>query len=217
MKKILSQIKNRKISNAQLVSLVSITLLAIGLVIVLPSLYFRWNNTGTASANPITASQVWSKVNSEAKPTTNQVKVTGFPISISIPGSRPALNIYDQVIPGYYNKNSGQWTLSGKAAQFAVISSQPNNISGNTFIYGHYNPYVFAYLHLITPGTVATITTDNGYEFSYKFVNTYTVQPTDTNVLNYSGSPILTVQTCSGAFFQNRQMFVFSFESYKKI
>jgi len=215
MKNYLSQLKLKKPNKLTSMLIVGATLLVIGTIGVFPTLYFRWSNTGTASATPLNSSQVFSQLNTQPKSGVKQPLVTGFPVSISIPGSRPDLNINLGIIPGYYNKTSGTWTLSEDAAQFAVMSSQPNNISGNTFIYGHYRANVFAYLHLIQPGTIVTINTNNGYQFNYKYVTTYAVQPTDTNVLGYSGNPILTIQTCSGTFFQNRQMFIFSYVGYK--
>lgn len=215
MKKFISKLSKLKLNDLRLISLIGGTLLVVGLIGVGPTLYFRWTHTGTAEANPISASQLFAQVDGNKKTAPNVPLVTGFPVSISIPGSRPALNINVGIIPGYYNKNTNGWTLSDTDAQFATISTQPNNISGNTFIYGHYRPNVFAYLHLITPGTIATITTNNGYQFNYKFVTTYAVSPTDTSVLSYSGDPVLTIQTCSGSFFQNRQMFIFSYDGYK--
>jgi LPXTG-site transpeptidase (sortase) family protein len=200
----------------KLMSLVGGILLVIGLIGVSPTLYFRWSNSGTANASAVNFNNVVAQVNTAQKPVIQEKLITGFPVSISIPGSRPALDINVSVNPGYYNKTTAEWTLSESAAQFAVISNQPNNISGNTFIYGHYRANVFAYLHLIKPGTIATVTTNNGYQFNYKFLSTYAVQPTDTNVLAYSGTPILTVQTCSGSFFQNRQMFIFSYLGFTK-
>jgi hypothetical protein len=218
MKKILSKVRKFKLSKFQIFTLAGVSLLVLGALIVAPTLYFRWSDTGTANASSLTSSQVWSKVAADKTPATNnEPRVTGFPVSISIPGPRPDLDMSNSIIPGYYDKATGAWTLTDDDAQFATISSKPNNISGNTFIYGHYRPNVFAYLHLITPGTIATITTNNGYQFSYKFVDSYAVQPTDTEVLSTSISPVLTIQTCSGTFMQNRSMYVFSYVSYKKV
>jgi hypothetical protein len=205
-----------KLSKLKIMSLVGGLLLVIGLIGVSPTLYFRWTDTGTASASPVNANQVWGELNSSpAKPVGNLV--TGYPTYISIPNIRPALNMNVPIITGVYNKTNNSWTLSDSSAMFAPISSQPNNVSGNTFIYGHYRPNVFAYLHLIKPGTIATITTSNGYQFTYKFIGSYAVVPTDTTPLSYSGTPVLTIQTCSGTFFQNRQMYIFSYNGYTKV
>ncbi len=211
---------NKFISNfnkLKVFSLFGCTLFIVGLIGIAPTLYFHWFNTGTAHADSIAAKKVWSQIDSLPKTTVKQNQVTGFPVNISIPGSYPAININAPINPGYYNKSNSSWNLSETAAQFVVGSSQPNNIGGNTFIYGHYIPAVFAYLHLIKPGAIASITTSNGYIFNYRYINTYAVPPTDTSVLNNSITPVLTVQTCSGSYFQNRQMYIFSYIGYAKI
>jgi hypothetical protein len=188
----------------------------LGLIVVGPTLYFKWSDTGTASASPILPAAVVKKINTAQASQPKQSPVTGYPISISIPGPRPALNMNVNIIPGYYDKNTGTWTLTTTDAQFVTFSAQPNNITGNTYIYGHYRPNIFAYLHLVSLGTIATITTSNGYQFNYKYVYSYAVSPSQTAVLSTSKAPILTVQTCSGDFFQNRQMYIFSYDGYTK-
>lgn len=192
-------------------------LLVVGVIGVAPTLYFRWTDTGTASASPVLPASVVKEINTaEKKEAQQQSLVTGYPVSISIPGPRPALNMNVNIIPGHYDANTGAWTLTTTDAQFVTFSAQPNNETGNTYIYGHYRPNIFAYLHLISPGTIATIRTSNGYQFNYKFVYTYAVAPNQTATLNASKAPILTVQTCSGDFFQNRQMYIFSYDGYSK-
>ena len=137
--------------------------------------------------------------------------VSGHPISIKIPSLNINLNVIDGV-----EDASGQWTLTTQYAQFATITNPANNHSGDTFIYAHDRKNLFINLHLIQPGSTAEISTSNGYTFFYKYTSTYTLKPTDTSIFDYQGAPILTLQTCSGAEFQNRQMFQFSFVNYKK-
>jgi sortase (surface protein transpeptidase) len=146
------------------------------------------------------------------KLTPSPTLVTGTPVSISI----PSLTMNLQVVPGIYNAKTGQWNLSLTQAQFAEPSVQPNNEAGNTLIYGHYRPEVFAYLHLIKPGAQASITTDNGYTFTYTYQGSQAFNPTDTSIFSYQGAPRLTIQTCSGVFFQNRQMYYFQYDGYAK-
>ncbi len=138
--------------------------------------------------------------------------VIGRPVEIAI----PSLHIDLQVIPGTYDQKSGEWTLSLDKAHFAEPSVQPNNEAGNTLIYGHYRPQVFAYLHLIKPGAQAFITTQNGYIFSYTFQNSQPLEPSDTSIFAYRGIPRLTIQTCSGSFMQHRQMYYFQYDGFKK-
>src|SRR5581483_3056540 len=88
-----------------------------------------------AAAPSIVISQALPK-----KPVTS-----GRPIRIVI----PSLNIDLPVDEGFYNESDGSWTLSGYHAQFAMLSQLANDYSGNTFIYGHNNPYVFEHLNRI--------------------------------------------------------------------
>jgi sortase (surface protein transpeptidase) len=187
----------------KLVLIASTILVVLGVAGSLPTIYFHFMNNGTVAAHGLP----------ETKPAnTGITKISGHPKAISI----PSLNINLQIIDGFYNKSSRQWTLTLDKAQFAPITPEPNNIAGNTFIYGHYRREVFAYLHNIKPGGKAIVTTDNGYKFIYRFNQTYATSPDDSSIFNYKGAPILTVQTCSGTWFQNRQMYLFEYVGYKK-
>lgn len=185
--------------------LISVIFIVLGLLGVAPTLYYRYR-LATANAAPTVPVITAPKV---LKPNT----ITGNPVSLSVPSVR--INV--PVINGYYNQTTKQWTLTLDKAQFATISTPPNNTAGNTYIYGHYRPEVFAYLHVIKPGSEATITTDNGYRFHYRLRDIKTVNPADTSVFAYQGPPVLTLQTCSGAWFQNRQQYTFDFVSYEKV
>jgi LPXTG-site transpeptidase (sortase) family protein len=189
--------------------IVGLVFLIVGLIGVLPTLYFQTTQTGTASAAP---AQLSSKVAPlPSIPVASLVE--GMPVSIAI----PSLNIDLTVIPGYYNQTTGVWTLTDTDAQYATPSVLPNNETGNTLIYGHYRKEVFEYLHLIHPGSEAIVTTSNGYQFDYKYTGTFAVQPNDTSIFDSVGLPRLTVQTCSGDWFQNRQMYQFTYLSYTKL
>jgi sortase (surface protein transpeptidase) len=185
---------------------IAILLIVAGLAGIVPLNYYALRsritlaqNTPTIPVQPI-----------QLKP--SATLVTGEPVEIAI----PSLHMDLQVIPGVYNAKSGQWTLTLDKAQFAAPSVQPNNETGNTFIYGHYRPEVFAYLHHIKPGAEAIVTTDNGYVFTYSFQNSLAYDPGDTSIFTYRGAPRLTIQTCSGTFLQNRQMYYFQYDGYVK-
>jgi sortase (surface protein transpeptidase) len=137
--------------------------------------------------------------------------VAGRPVRIVIPDSGVDL----PVDVGAYDPQTKEWSLSGYHAQFATISSMANNLTGDTFIYGHNNNYVFGALRHHTPAlkAPALIYTDNGHIFRYTFAQTYSVGPEDTSVLTYDGPPVLTIQTCTGSLNEWRTMFVFNFES----
>jgi LPXTG-site transpeptidase (sortase) family protein len=184
----------------------AITLVVAGLIIVLPLSYY-WLQSKIAVADNAGTVPL-----SNVRPWLMPSIITGQPIGISI----PSLKINLQVIPGTYNPDTGTWTLTLNKAQFAVYSVQPNNESGDTFIYGHYRREVFAYLHLIKPGAQALITTSNNYIFSYSFQTTAALDPTDTSIFAYQGPPRLTVQTCSGSLFQHRQLYYFQYDGYTR-
>lgn len=135
--------------------------------------------------------------------------VTGMPTRISI----PSLGINLAVVPGYYDASSGSWTLTTDKAQFATPTAQPNNAGGNTFIYGHARNNIFGALPKIKAGATAVVTTANGHQFYYRLSSTRVVNPTDSGqVFNYQGKPVLTLQTCVGLLYQNRELLTFNLE-----
>ncbi len=142
--------------------------------------------------------------------TTNDINtqpVEGKPVRIQI----PSLGIDLPVIDGYYNARERSWTLTNTKAQYATITPKANNIAGNTFVYGHRLHNVFGHLDQITSGAKAVITTDNGHTFTYTFRSSRETSPNDDSLFRYQGAPILTLQTCSGAWDQNRRLFTFDF------
>jgi LPXTG-site transpeptidase (sortase) family protein len=139
--------------------------------------------------------------------------LSGKPTRIVIPDVGIDLPIDE----GRYNQIDGTWSLSGYHAQFAMISPMANDTDGNTFIYGHNNRYVFGPIKQIVPGSAAKIYTDGGRVFSYLYQSTYAVTPDNTAVLGYQGPSILTVQTCSGAWNEQRQMYVFKFDKVEML
>lgn len=135
--------------------------------------------------------------------------VTGNPDRLII----PSLNMNLPVIPGYYDAATGAWTLTRTNVQFAEPTVQPNNQAGNTFIYGHALTNLFGSLPKIQSGAVAIVETDNGHTFFYTLSSTKVVSPADSSaVLNYSGKPILTLQTCVGLLYQSRELLTFNFQ-----
>jgi sortase (surface protein transpeptidase) len=90
-------------------------------------------------------------------------------------------------------------------------STLANDYSGDTFIYGHNNRFVFGPIKDIAPGSEALVYTSNNHVFSYVFQSSKNLTPDDTSILRYKGPSKLTVQTCSGALFEWRQLFSFDF------
>lgn len=143
-------------------------------------------------------------------PTTAPTEVvSGKPVRIQI----PSLNIDLNVAEGHYNSTNQTWTLSKDKAHYAVNTPLANNAEGNTFIYGHNRKAVFARLPHIKAGELAIVTTENGHSFTYKFRSAFETQPSDDSLFEYQGPAILTLQTCSGLWYQNRQLFTFDFVS----
>jgi len=209
VKKATSQPVKKRFLTPKRAMLLGLILIIIGIAGAAPTVYYTLLHKGTADAQPFSAHVPSTAV---SKPT--RQAITGTPVSMSLP-SVWINNL--SVIPGVYDAQTQEWTLTLDKAQFATITTKPNDLSGQTFIYGHYRPEVFAYLHHIVPGAEATVDTDNGYRFTYVFKTTFAVAPTDTSVFSYQGAPILTIQTCSGTWFQNRQMYQFDFEKVEKI
>lgn len=137
------------------------------------------------------------------------VAISGRPVHIQI----PSVGINIPVIDGYYYPATNGWTLTNYAAQYAVQTPLANNTEGNTFIYGHNRHSVFEALLNIKLGAEAIITTDNGHTFTYVFKGALITTPSNLSLFSYQGPPILTLQTCSGTFYQNRQLFTFDLES----
>lgn len=138
---------------------------------------------------------------------TDKPRLSGTPARIAFPG----LSIDKALLPGTYDEKSRAWSLADYEAQYATVTPEPNNQTGNTFIYGHNNMNVFGKLLDATPGIEAIITTTNGHTFRYRLETITDVQPNDLSFLADHKSPILTVQTCSGLWSESRRMFVFTF------
>lgn len=119
----------------------------------------------------------------------------------------PAIGLDIAIADGTYNYKNKTWTLSKDKAHYAVVTTQPNNKQGNTLIYGHNRHEVFAGLARLKPGDTVSVYTDNNHVFVYSFRAALDTKPSDDSIFKYSGKPILTLQTCSGIWFQNRRLF----------
>jgi LPXTG-site transpeptidase (sortase) family protein len=146
------------------------------------------------------------------KENNNKLPTTQSPVHLTI----SSVGIQVDVIKGYFNPKTGQWTLTTDKAQYIADSSPPNMNSGNTYIYGHYRKQVFANLHKLLPGSIAEVQSTDGYIYKYKLRDTYSVSPEDTSVINQNNGPRLTLQTCTGILFQQRQIYNFEFIDRKK-
>jgi LPXTG-site transpeptidase (sortase) family protein len=154
-----------------------------------------------------TAGKYGPSVSYKVDPTATESNklISGEPTKIDI----PSVNISIPVTDGFYIAKSKAWTLSLDKAQYATITPQPNNQGGNTFIYGHNRWEVFYRLPKIKMGDEAVITTKNNHKFVYKLSSVKTTNPNDVSLFTYKGDPILTLQTCTGLWYQNRTLFSF--------
>jgi LPXTG-site transpeptidase (sortase) family protein len=132
-----------------------------------------------------------------------------MPVHINV----SSVNVSLDIEPGYYDYTSNTWTLSQTKANFATVTSVPNSVSGNTYIYGHNQSNIFANMANVNYGDIATVTNSVGTIFNYKLVDIKDVKPDDLSFLNYAGKPILTIQTCYGFWDQYRRLFIFDLES----
>lgn len=193
---LLSERKAMKRSRILLVFGITLTLMSAAILVV----GYRVTRSGVTAAPAIIATQS-AQVPADA--------VSGEPVTLTI----PSLHYNLPIIDGAYNAKTGEWTLTKDKVQFATISTLPNDKAGNTFLYGHYRKEVFSSLHTIKDGAEATVKTSNGHTFRYKLSYRKTVNPEESaGIFTADGAPTLTIQTCTGLFFQDRQLFVFSFE-----
>ncbi|HXY18229.1 MAG TPA: sortase [Candidatus Nitrosopolaris sp.] len=193
LKKSLSGLKSLKAS-----LLIGLAALLVGLAVLANSLYSTWRAQQSA-VKPVKQAFANTQVIS------GQPTLSGTPTHISI----PSVGIDLQVIPGYFNAKNNSWTLSLSDAQYATVTAPANNKKGLTFIYGHYRLHVFYTLPKVQPGALAIVTTDNGHTFTYTFRDSVITSPNDTSLFSYQGKPILVLQTCTGLWYQNRQLFTF--------
>lgn len=176
-----------------------------------------WLTLYPASPRDTSASALVQRVSvhspavAQASSTPKPKLISGQPVRIVIASAGIDLPVDE----GYYHPENDSWTLSPTHAHFAMMSAISNNVSGNTFIYGHGTDAVFGTLgaHTPAPDTEAIVYTDNNHIFSYRFDSTRKLTPKDTYILDsYNGPSILTLQTCTGSFSEWRSMFQFHFD-----
>jgi LPXTG-site transpeptidase (sortase) family protein len=188
-------------------NLAGATLLVGGAVMLV--LIMRSRAVNIISAPAASTSSVVMPAATQLASSTDQNMVSGMPTKVQI----PSLGIDLPVIPGYYDAKTGEWTLTTNKVQFATPTAQPNNIGGNTFLYGHARTNIFGSLPKIKAGAQAIVQTDNGHTFYYRLSSTRVVSPADSDsIFKYQGKPILTLQTCVGLLYQNRELLTFNLE-----
>ncbi len=184
----------------------------VGLVYYAAIAAYTPRTTVLAQAPVVTSPPQASESKKEAPPAF--ILMSGRPTRLVIEGSGIDLPIDE----GYYNEANGSWSLSDHHLQYAMMTMLANNHSGNTFIYGHATDQVLGPLVWRPPavGSLAQIYTENGHVFTYSFQSSRSLTPDDTSIFNYTGPPILTVQTCTGSLSEWRTMFTFTFKEVTK-
>ena len=132
--------------------------------------------------------------------------VQGMPSTLAV--DRLGLNL--PVKSGTYDSSTGAWTLSNTDAFFATNTSEPNDYTGTTLIYGHNRVGVFSILSNLTSGDIAKLTTDNGHTFSYSYSHDEVIKPDDTTIFDQqAGKPQLLLMTCDGIWSTGRRVMFF--------
>lgn len=139
-------------------------------------------------------------------------KVAERPVSLYV----PKLNLFLEIDEGFYSPVSKAWNLSNTRAQWATITPRANNKEGNTFIYAHNYPAVFGRLSELAEGDEFILLGEGGHTFVYTMSSRYETNPYDDRLFYYTGPPILTVQTCSGVWDQNRLLVSFKLTRVEK-
>ena len=189
------------LTNLRAAVLAGSVLLAIGLGLAIFEILSTWRVQQTTAATvPLSEALKSNSITPEEK-----VYISGTPVRITI----PSVNIDLEVIPGNYYPANNSWTLTSDKAQWGTITQPANDKEGMTFIYAHYRKGVFLTLPKIKAGEVAQGKTDKGNTFTYTFRSSTITTPKDTSIFAYQGQPILILQTCTGAWYQDRQLFVF--------
>jgi len=139
--------------------------------------------------------------------------IQGTPVKIDVPDVKVSIGVEK----GYYNAKNGKWTLSDTSAFYGTMTAPANSKSGNTFIYGHNANDIFGNLRDAKAGMQAVVTTDNGYKFYYTLETFKAVSPSDVSLIQPTEAPTLTLQTCSGTWYQYRTLYTFTLDRYEKV
>ena len=139
------------------------------------------------------------------------VPVSGLPVHLAI----KRLGISFPVAKGYYDIARQGWTLDSSHVFIDAYTNPNPSISTDqtrdAVIYGHNFNDVLGKTTELVPGDILTLTTDNGYQFDYYFVQSTSVVPNDVSVLSLESKqyPVMLV-TCTGLWDQSRRVMYFT-------
>ena len=128
-------------------------------------------------------------------PTSSQLE-NKVPVSVEFPD----LNHQVGIVPN--NVIDGQWQVSEKFANY-LIGSGVIGEPGNIVIYAHERPLLFSKLHQLGPGDRVILKSPDVVG-EYQIVDARIVSPDNTDILQTSEQPILTLYTCNGWLDEDR-------------
>ena len=123
------------------------------------------------------------------------------PLSVPVALSLPRLGISLQIKEGAYA--AGRWTLDNVHAFYARANTP--------LIYGHAIREVFLGLHNATKNELLYITNDKSQKLAFRLTTTRVVTPSTIALLNEKKARTLFLLTCTGPYFESRQVFEFSY------
>jgi len=158
----------------------------------------------TVTPQPVQANQI---IQLPKKKILSQQIASGHPVNFTV--ERLGINL--PVRDGTYDSHTNEWTLSTDAVFFATLTMEPNEASGNTFIYGHNQSQVIGPMKDIVVGDIVSLKTSNGHTFRYAYSHDSIVAPTFVDILKQDpATPQLTVMTCEGIWSEARRAMYFN-------
>lgn len=148
----------------------------IGILFIINAIFLIKERNSAVSANNVVIDQ-----NSE---TTQPITISIESLGLSLPIS-PA------------KPHNGKWPAEKDSVSYWVESPLPGE-AGNSVIYGHNFPNLFGKLKNIKPNSIVTINFNNGDQRHFKVVQTITITPDQTHILEPTTDSRLTIYTCTG-------------------
>lgn len=129
----------------------------------------------------------------------NPTRITSAKIGLNLPVQR-----------GHYNKDTEKWQIDEKGAFFSGTSA--NNVGGQTVVYAHNWPGLFADIPKLERGDNVTLQSDTGHTFTYQLSSRFETIPRDGSIYSYTGAPRLVLITCAGKNDTKRLIQIFTLE-----
>lgn len=189
----------------RVVSLYAVIGLVAGVYVSIPSSVEATNS----STSPVT---VYEQPHSEPVAPFVPENVSDLPRKIEL----PRIGLVRDVIDGYYDTSTQEWTLTDDKVQYASMTSKINSISGQTVLYGHNTSAVLEPVRYVEEGDELLVTTENGHVLVYEYTHDRFVYPTDASVMYESPeTPKVVLMTCEGWFSTTRRLLYFDFKEIR--